>query len=805
MKSPMFSKFVNRRTEPYRFDFLLNSFFPFCFFPFFFFPFLIFSSFFSPSVFAEYLSPEKAGFRQCALLYCSRESAAHDAETLKTLLVKYADGKPTAQPGYDAHLFLYFTVNGKRTEFGETVKSDWDEILAAYFDRGINVPALNQASAELRRDGFLKKDAKKLQVMFAVPWLNPKVTDFGDADGDGVGEDLSKREDRIKVLDWYITEIRKRMEAYPELELWGFYMMAEGIKKEDYPLARDFCRTIHEKGFRSLWIPYFMAPGVRDAYALGFDAVIMQSNWTFRTCCDGTGARRNRIFNSAEFSRTRGMGVELEMNPLADDSWRGIFTESLAAGSKTGFQQAAGATYFGSNFYWGNSRNPEERAVYSRWMDFIAGKPIDYPNQVSWTESRDGNGNVSIHCALNEASEFRLFDLFFHEPENAVFHGTILLDGRLNDAEPWKPLAWTFRVSPSEESSQIQNAVLSFPPTKVGEFRVRILPDEGSSIGSIVEARPDFNARKIKTSLAFGKSYVTSQETAVPTYPDETGRQLLDGVVFNPRYPWKEYVGWFHGDSANIFLNFPENFEFDEARVHFLEVPNASVAAPCSSEIVWSSAPGKLLSRGSGALPQNYGHCGDFVMNDARNQLCCRLPKSVNARSATISFQFSSWLFVSEVEFFLNGEKLSGDSISYELSRPTTRQDEIKIKYADDGRMLTDGIISTNFMKENVGVFNEPLTITVDLTRSVPIEKAACWLLDGGGAGIYFPQKGTLQTSEDGETWSEPLPFTLQERRKRSRHEAIPAEIVFPKRNARFVRMEFSGNGWIFASEIAVE
>ncbi|MBQ2820600.1 MAG: hypothetical protein IJF17_03335 [Thermoguttaceae bacterium] len=34
---------------------------------------------------------------------------------------------------------------------------------------------------------------------------------------------------------------------------------------------------------------------------------------------------------------------------------------------------------------------------------------------------------------------------------------------------------------------------------------------------------------------------------------------------------------------------------------------------------------------------------------------------------------------------------------------------------------------------------------------------------------------------------------------------AVSAEITFPKRSARLVGVEFSGHGWIFASEITIE
>ena len=86
--------------------------------------FSAFSAFFALPVSADYMTPEEAGFRNCALIYHSNANLTN-AEYFKRLLVKYEADAPTTQAGFDSFLFLYFTVNGKRTEFEETLLTDW--------------------------------------------------------------------------------------------------------------------------------------------------------------------------------------------------------------------------------------------------------------------------------------------------------------------------------------------------------------------------------------------------------------------------------------------------------------------------------------------------------------------------------------------------------------------------------------------------------------------------------------------------------------------------------------------------------
>ena len=67
--------------------------------------------------------------------------------------------------------------------------------------------ALEEAAGEAKKALGLGDDYK-YKVSLTLYYPSTHVTSFGDVDGDGVSENLSKISDRFKVMEWYIKKIR---------------------------------------------------------------------------------------------------------------------------------------------------------------------------------------------------------------------------------------------------------------------------------------------------------------------------------------------------------------------------------------------------------------------------------------------------------------------------------------------------------------------------------------------------------------------------------------------------------------------
>lgn len=749
----------------------------------------------------EYLSVQEAGFRNCALIY---HNPLAGVEYFKPLLVKYEHNQPTARPGYDSFLFLVFSLpnNGRRTEVDPTDKTDWTFILDAYFGRAINVPALNTAAAQLRKDRLLPKE--KTKVMFAIPWLNPALHAFGDVDGDGKTEDLATVEGREEVLGWYMNSVIGQLKKYPELELWGFYMMREGIGAKDTDIAKQYCQAIHQRGVKALWIPYFMAPGCERCYSeLGFDAVIMQSNWTFRTNPDGTGARRNRLMDAAEFARNNRMGIELEINPPPGANWRRIFEQTLETGTQTGFQKAASATYFGSDFYWARSQDPADQALYARWMDYLAGKPIQLPARGTWTRKDLPDRSVEITYALHDPAPVQLVDIFLQEAPDDFFAGLVTIESRLSRQDTWKPQAWARRSAFDSSKRANQNITLELPGETVRELRIRMNPHPGRRAGKITSIEPDCSAPARILSKSYRKPYTTSKRSPAPKYPDETGRKLLDGTTSGG---WGAYVGFSRGKRTRVALDFGETIEFDEVRIHLLEEPGAAIHRPSAVSAIYSRGRGELRDSGFGAPPEGYDARGDFRYSSETKSTHLRLERPGQARSMTLLFEHPAWLFLSEIQLLRDGKVLPPAQFTYTLSLQLEPAGGPEAqRYSDDGVMLTDGFATADF-KGNVGMpGGQKLRVVVNLGESAPVRRATCYVVDGGQAGIVMPKSAAVRLSDDSANWSTPVPIKLPAPQKRDHNVALPITADCKGAMARFVEFDLTAAGWVFVSEVVVE
>ena len=185
----------------------------------------------------------------------------------------------------DAYLFLpcvtYGPSGGTMYESSNPAKAgDWISYLDDLFEDGYNVSALNSAVAEVGQQ--LGMPDYKVKVFFTILFPHDGQTNFGSLDGKN-NLDFSDQADRKAAVDWLMDEEIRRFEAgnYAHLELVGFYWFEEYLTyafENALSLVQHFNGRVHDKGYKSIWIPYYRASGYNHCKEYGFDVVCMQPN-----------------------------------------------------------------------------------------------------------------------------------------------------------------------------------------------------------------------------------------------------------------------------------------------------------------------------------------------------------------------------------------------------------------------------------------------------------------------------------------------------------------------------------------------
>jgi len=284
---------------------------------------------------------------------------------------------------FDGVLFLPFVAAGAPSS-GKyycsskhpTVKSDWMYYLDNTFSSSYNLGALNIATGNIKKT--LDNPSYKEKVEIAIPYPTPTAADFGDVDGDGKPEDLSRLSDREKVVRWYIDEVMKRWSAanYTNLNLIGFYWYEEAA---DFDVDENEAAMLTYTGkyIRSLgkvfdWIPYYQAPGFAGWSSLGFSAAVMQPNFVFHNFPE------EELGEAANACKKLGMGVELEVhwNALTDAAYRTKYYDYLNYGITKDYMKDAVHMYYqngGPGTFYESciSKNPAVRAIYDQTYKFI--------------------------------------------------------------------------------------------------------------------------------------------------------------------------------------------------------------------------------------------------------------------------------------------------------------------------------------------------------------------------------------------------------------------------------------------------
>ena len=248
---------------------------------------------------------------------------------------------------FDAVLFLalssqYGNSFPDISEDGQSAPSlkDWEWYINKMFKEGGDVDNLNKAAQIASQE--LHDPDYKVKMVISIPGMPWSVTKFGTLNGREL--DLSKKEDREYLLDWYIDTVYEKFNAgnYEYIDFSGYYWLEENIVySQESPVYAG--ERVHEMGLHYFWIPYYDASGNLWADDFGFDATAIQPNHYFDEARvpGSAGVIGNKRIEAAAGLASYGQaGIEIEFDDRVagdDMSWANKFIDYLNGAIEYGY------------------------------------------------------------------------------------------------------------------------------------------------------------------------------------------------------------------------------------------------------------------------------------------------------------------------------------------------------------------------------------------------------------------------------------------------------------------------------------
>lgn len=367
------------------------------------------------------------GAKDTCLLYHNTREGYKVEDLIPYLAYVDADGK-MQDVMFDSFLFLIMTTfPSGGAPYAKGVKSDWEWALNDLFGDGKNIKALDEAVAIVKEELGLAADYK-YKVILSLYYPSPEITQFGDVDGDGVSENLSKYEDTMKAIEWYLnlTDDTFKAQNFQNIELAGYYWFHEAINSEDDMSLRVLNSTadlVHKKGVDFCWIPYFASNGYNAWAQYGFDVAVMQPNYVFKL-----ETPYSNVIDCANLTAMYGMGVEMEIctDSLSDIRFFKKYMQYVAGGAEYGYMNDCIVMYYQEMFAFRDacySKSLMCRMIYDATYHFIKGdlkyKPDTINNTtIETTKNTPVSGNFNFET--EKLREFKINTM----PE----HGTVTIN-----------------------------------------------------------------------------------------------------------------------------------------------------------------------------------------------------------------------------------------------------------------------------------------------------------------------------------------------------------------------------------------
>ena len=350
------------------------------------------------------------GINNVMLMYTfANQGAVSGRHTVETLLpyVGYYDTNGKLQSMFfDSFLLLPCVTKGPSggsmyLSSNPAIASDWQAYIDDVFVSGYNLDALNTAVGKVKKE--LGKSDYKAKIFFTLIYPASGQTNFGTIGGRKY--DFSKLQDRIDICKWqvdnYISLFKKG--NYENLELYGFYWFEEFINTKDsaektlLTTSTDYMRS---KGYKSVWIPYYMAQGWNKWKEYGFDIACLQPNYMFNA-----NAESDRIKNAVSYASQYNMCNEMEASSkiISSADYYNRYLTYLRDFASQGAMNAVKMYYQDVKFYYScyESTVPEIRLLYDLTYKYAMGtlKESDFDGKyIESTDVKDRYSLVSLGC-----------------------------------------------------------------------------------------------------------------------------------------------------------------------------------------------------------------------------------------------------------------------------------------------------------------------------------------------------------------------------------------------------------------------
>lgn len=161
--------------------------------------------------------------------------------------------------------------------------SDWEWLIDELFAKDSNLKALDTAALDVKSMLGLPRDYK-FKAFLSAPVPKTAFGEFGDMNGDGIGEKLLTSEDCISAFAWYVDAVSRRFDAEClqnvsiEGFVWGDNRISRLHRDNEEAFATGCVSLLKNRGYKSIFVPSYMADGCERAEDVGFDCTAMQYN-----------------------------------------------------------------------------------------------------------------------------------------------------------------------------------------------------------------------------------------------------------------------------------------------------------------------------------------------------------------------------------------------------------------------------------------------------------------------------------------------------------------------------------------------
>ena len=370
------------------------------------------------------------GINNVVLMYTSGN---YSEATLRPYLAYVGTDGTATDLMFHSMLFLPSGASG----FDFDTQKGWDDFVDNLFSvgKGANLDALNSLVGKMRGQLNLDDDYR-YPVFLSVPYLDIGNTAI-------YGTVPNKMENRLKVLQAYVDRLISTFESsgFENLEFKGVYWHHELIpyttSTTEDDLIKQFNEYVHSKELKSIWIPYYCAPGFETAVELGFDCATLQSGYAFPRSGDSLkeigAVQPGAVEDSAAQAKKYGLGMEFEFNINAGDA-AARFYKYLHTGYVSGCMENGMMMLYQTvtDIYQCamSSSNSEERAVYDLLYQYInktftSNAPVvesDGTLKVLLTGKRI-SGNVSVVDEDSLKNDLKIFEQSATEGLTYVLEG----------------------------------------------------------------------------------------------------------------------------------------------------------------------------------------------------------------------------------------------------------------------------------------------------------------------------------------------------------------------------------------------